>query len=275
MQKLEHGRHHEGTHGRGQGGRVPIQQQEQRESPQAWLRAANRPQAGGRAGQIPGAQVTAREPSDAARRPAGSVDAAAGVPPDRHPGAGADRDRNLPRRRRLRTLERWRARRRRGRRDPLPVRRARLRGPGRAGGRWRADPAARAARPRTPPARRGAVPDDRADTGAGGRYVRDRPGGGRDRLRARVLARRCDAGARRHHRTGRVLALLASDLPAGRRHPRGLPGDRGHDPDQRRGAGRDRARNRRGRARDRPGDPPLKRRPQRCAVTSSCHGGGP
>ena len=49
MQKLEHGRHHEGTHGRGQGGRVPIQHEEQRESPQAWLRGPDRPQAGGRA----------------------------------------------------------------------------------------------------------------------------------------------------------------------------------------------------------------------------------
>ena len=59
MQKLEHGRHHEGTHGRGQGGRVPIQHEEQRESPQAWLRGptgrkpAGGVGAGGRAGAAP------------------------------------------------------------------------------------------------------------------------------------------------------------------------------------------------------------------------------
>ena len=67
----------------------------------------------------------------------------------------------------------------------------------------------------------------------------------------------------------------ASDLSPGRRHPRGVPGDRGRDPDQRRRAGRDRAGDRRGRARNRPGDPPLRRRPDRRAVTSSGHGGGP
>jgi hypothetical protein len=46
MQKLEHGRHHEGTHGRGE---APRQHEEQPEPQQAGLRSADRPQAGGRA----------------------------------------------------------------------------------------------------------------------------------------------------------------------------------------------------------------------------------
>ncbi len=217
MQKLEHGRHHEGTHGRGQ---APRQDQEQREPPQAWRAATGRgPAAGGLAaggGPKPRARrsLLASRPTCAAggrgmfstRLESHQVDILAlaliaigiflGGVAYAHWNGGALGDGAVTAIRYL------------------------------FGALGYAVPAALAVcgalillrelrPPATAPARGRAVPDARDDAGAGGRA---RSGSGPDLPTPHVFWHAdVIAGPRRHPRTGRVLGLLASDLPPGRR----------------------------------------------------------
>ena len=151
------------------------------------------------------------------------------APSRRHHRARADRDRHLPRRRRLPALGGRGARRRRGRR-----RRGSCSGRSAMRCRSRSWSAARSCSPRElrPPARPMrtgvAVPDGRAHAGARGGHARARSRAGRRRTQfwqcgvVRV--------ARRHRRAGGAVGRLASDLDARRAHPRGVPVHRRADP---------------------------------------------